>query len=95
MLPATVYPRVAWRIDAVAEGNPFYAREIFRHLVEEQKILLRAGRWSTDVSTRELEIPEEDLPNLAQDTLKNFNANPGERPADYPERMLALLRAAW
>lgn len=44
---------------------------------------------------RELGIPEADLPQLARDTLKNFNANPGERPPDYPERMLALLRAAW
>jgi alcohol dehydrogenase class IV len=44
---------------------------------------------------RELQIPEADPPQLAHDTLKNFNANPGERPADYTERMLALLRAAW
>lgn len=44
---------------------------------------------------RDLAIPEADLPQLAQDTLKNFNANPGERPTDYPERMQALLRAAW
>ena len=35
------------------------------------------------------------LPLLAQDTLKNFNANPGDRPADYTARMLALLEAAW
>lgn len=42
-----------------------------------------------------LEIPREDLPVLANETLKNFNANPGERPADHVERMLALLEAAW
>jgi alcohol dehydrogenase class IV len=44
---------------------------------------------------RELNIPESDLPQLARDTLKNFNANPGDRPADYAERMLELLRSAW
>jgi len=44
---------------------------------------------------RELEIPETDLPLLAQDTLKNFNANPGLRSEDYTNRMLQLLQAAW
>ncbi|HUG36270.1 MAG TPA: iron-containing alcohol dehydrogenase family protein [Candidatus Limnocylindrales bacterium] len=44
---------------------------------------------------RDLEIPEADLPLLARDTLKNFNANPGDRPADYADRMLDLLRACW
>ena len=44
---------------------------------------------------RDLEIPEADLPLLAKDTLKNFNANRGDRPADYADRMLELLRACW
>jgi alcohol dehydrogenase class IV len=44
---------------------------------------------------RDLEIPETDLPLLARDTLKNFNANRGDRPADYADRMLELLRACW
>lgn len=42
-----------------------------------------------------LDIPKSELPLLAQDTLKNFNANPGDRPGDYTARMLALLEAAW
>lgn len=44
---------------------------------------------------RELDIPQDELPLLANDTLKNFNANPGDRPADYAAQMLDLLRAAW
>jgi alcohol dehydrogenase class IV len=44
---------------------------------------------------RDLRIPEGDLPLLARDTLKNFNANRGARPADHVERMLELLRACW
>jgi alcohol dehydrogenase class IV len=44
---------------------------------------------------RDLQIPEGDLPPLARDTLMNFNANPGERPPDYVDRMLATLRACW
>ncbi len=43
----------------------------------------------------ELDIPQADLPLLAQDTLKNFNANPGLRSDDYEAQMLALLQAAW
>jgi alcohol dehydrogenase class IV len=47
------------------------------------------------VRLAELDIPRDDLPLLAEDTRKNFNANPGERPADQVGRMLALLQAAW
>ncbi|TAK36629.1 MAG: helix-turn-helix transcriptional regulator [Chloroflexota bacterium] len=39
-------------------GNPFYVREVFRHLVEEGKLLYRDGRWATDVSLGELGIPD-------------------------------------
>jgi DNA-binding CsgD family transcriptional regulator len=38
-------------------GNPFFVRELFRHLVEETKIERRAGRWTTDFSLSELGIP--------------------------------------
>ena len=44
---------------------------------------------------RELDVPEVELPLVARDTLKNFNANPGARSATYTEEMLQLLRAAW
>jgi alcohol dehydrogenase class IV len=44
---------------------------------------------------RELQIPEGDLPQLARDTLMNFNANPGERPPNYLDEMLDTLRACW
>jgi len=44
---------------------------------------------------RDLGIPEDELPIVAGDTLKNFNANRGTRPADQAERMLALLRNCW
>lgn len=47
------------------------------------------------VRLRELDIPKAELPLLANDTLKNFNANPGARSDDYVEQMLALLEAAW
>ncbi|HEX9015449.1 MAG TPA: AAA family ATPase, partial [Chloroflexota bacterium] len=39
-------------------GNPFYVRELLRHLLEEHKILRRAGHWSIDLGPDELGIPE-------------------------------------
>jgi alcohol dehydrogenase class IV len=47
------------------------------------------------VRLRELQIPQGDLPLLATDTLKNFNANPGGRTEDYVASMQTLLAAAW
>jgi alcohol dehydrogenase class IV len=44
---------------------------------------------------QQLQIPEADLPFLAQETRKNFNANPGLRSEDYVAEMLRLLQAAW
>jgi alcohol dehydrogenase class IV len=43
----------------------------------------------------DLGIPRNELVLVAQDTLKNFNANPNQRPGDQVERMLALLEGAW
>ena len=45
-------------IYAQTDGNPFYVREVFRHLLDERKILQRSGRWSTDFSLGELGIPD-------------------------------------
>jgi transcriptional regulator with XRE-family HTH domain len=45
-------------IEEETGGNPFYAGEVFRHLTEEAKLLRREGRWSTDRSIKELNIPE-------------------------------------
>jgi hypothetical protein len=44
---------------------------------------------------RDLAIPRADLPMVACDTLKNFNANPGERSPAHVDAMLQLLEAAW
>ncbi len=58
---------------------------------------LEAFYRSIGMPTRvhELDIPQDDLPLLAHDTLKNFNANPGARSAGYVDEMLRLLQAAW
>lgn len=55
--PALPQP-VALAIHRETSGNPFYTWEVFRHLVEEGKLVNRGDRWSTDFSLRELSIPE-------------------------------------
>lgn len=58
---------------------------------------LEAFYRSLGMPTRlhELDIPPDDLPLVARDTLKNFNANPGTRPEGYADEMLRFLQAAW
>src|SRR5919199_335668 len=50
---------------------------------------LEAFYRSIGMPTRvhELDVPQEDLPLLARDTLKNFNANPGARSEGYVDEM--------
>ncbi|MGH9009651.1 MAG: ATP-binding protein, partial [Acidimicrobiia bacterium] len=40
------------------EGNPFFVREVFRHLTESGAMDRREGRWITRLSGEELGIPE-------------------------------------
>jgi predicted ATPase len=40
------------------EGNPFFVREVLRHLVETGALERREGRWATRFSVEELGIPE-------------------------------------
>jgi len=45
---------------------------------------------------RQLDIPEDDLVNIAKETVKNFNFNAGARSADDQiQDSLKLLEAAW
>jgi len=48
------------------------------------------------IRVSQLGIPEDDLPNIAAETIKNFNANRGARsPEQQVADALRLLRAAW
>ena len=45
---------------------------------------------------RQLDVPKDNLSNIAKDTVKNFNANSGVRSAqEQIEDALDLLNAAW
>jgi class 3 adenylate cyclase len=49
---------LARAIHAETEGNPFFVREILRHLTETEAIVQRDGRWVTSLAVEELGIPE-------------------------------------
>ena len=68
-------------IHAETAGNPFYVREVFRHLVEEGKIVRRDGRWSTDFSIAALGIPE----GVRQVVERRVGRALGRRPAGCSE----------
>ncbi len=40
------------------EGNPFFVEEVFQHLAAEGKLFDAQGRWRSDLSIGELEVPE-------------------------------------
>ena len=49
---------VARVIHAQTQGNPFFVREILRHLVETEAVRRQDGRWVALVPAEELGIPE-------------------------------------
>jgi len=48
-------------VDAIyqeTEGNPFFIEELFKHLVEEGKVLDASGQFRGDLRVSELDVPE-------------------------------------
>ena len=43
---------------AATEGNAFFTEEVFKHLVEEGRLFDEEGRFRTDLSPRDLDVPE-------------------------------------
>jgi tetratricopeptide (TPR) repeat protein len=41
-----------------SQGNPFFVEEVYRHLMEEGKILDAAGDFQADIRIDEIEVPE-------------------------------------
>ncbi len=53
-------------------------------------------RVGVPTALRQLDIPQDELPNIARATTKNFNFNPGARsPEEQIEASLRLLQHAW
>lgn len=54
------------------------------------------GRIGVPTQLRQLDIPKDDLINIAKETVKNFNANAGARSEEKQiQSSLELLEAAW
>ena len=71
---------------SAAEGQ-----EAIAHALEE---LMRAMGMPTRVS--ELRFPQGDIPIIASETVKNFNANAGVRSENEQiASSIALIEAAW
>jgi class 3 adenylate cyclase/tetratricopeptide (TPR) repeat protein len=49
---------VAAAIAAETDGNPFFIKEVLRHLLEEGRLVRVDGRWTADRPVAELGIPE-------------------------------------
>jgi uncharacterized membrane protein len=41
-----------------SQGNPFFVEEVYRHLMDEGKIFDAGGRFHTDISIDEVDVPE-------------------------------------
>jgi class 3 adenylate cyclase/tetratricopeptide (TPR) repeat protein len=40
------------------DGNPYFVEELYRHLVERERLFSEAGGWRTDVEIAETEVPK-------------------------------------
>jgi predicted ATPase/class 3 adenylate cyclase len=49
---------LAHAVFAETGGNPFFVGEIVRHLVESRALVLRDGRWTSDLTLHEVGLPE-------------------------------------
>ena len=50
-------PFVVQAIYSETEGNPFFLEEVYRHLVEEGRLLDANGRFRSDLAVGELDVP--------------------------------------
>jgi class 3 adenylate cyclase/tetratricopeptide (TPR) repeat protein len=45
-------------IYAETEGNPFFIEEVFKHLLEEGRLMDESGRFRSDLGIRDIDVPE-------------------------------------
>ena len=50
-------PSLVQAVYRETEGNPFFVEEVFHHLAAEGKLFDAQGRWRSDLSIGELEVP--------------------------------------
>ncbi len=96
--------RISEKIDAAAARRVAEALDVWHGNMETRQAALAVAERLDDLYTqmkmptqlRQLDIPREDLVNIAKETVKNFNANAGARSAeDRISDSLRLLEAAY
>ncbi len=96
--------RLSEPVDARAARQVAEALEVWRDGMDARQAALAAAdrlealyaRVGAPTRLRQLDIPRDDLANIANETLKNFNFNPGLRAAaDQVADALRLLEAAY
>jgi alcohol dehydrogenase class IV len=96
--------RLSEAIDARSARQVAEALEIWHEGMDARQAALavadmleaRYARVGVPTRLRRLQIPREDFRAIANETVKNFNANAGERsPADQAEDAMRLLEAAY
>ncbi|HME24189.1 MAG TPA: iron-containing alcohol dehydrogenase [Acetobacteraceae bacterium] len=95
--------RLSDAIDARSARQVAQALEVWRDGMDGPQAALAVAdvlealytRVGVPTRLRQLDIPRDDLRNIANETVKNFNANAGMRsPADQVEDAMRLLEAA-
>jgi alcohol dehydrogenase class IV len=96
--------RLSDRVDARSSRQVAEALGVWRDGMDAQEAALAVAdtletlytRIGVPTRLRQLDIPREDLRNIANETVKNFNANAGDRSAaDQIEDAMRLLDAAY
>ncbi len=96
--------RLSETVDARSARQVAEALEVWRDGMDATTGRARRGRHArgalhalgVPTRLRQLDIPRDDLRTIADETVKNFNANAGERsPEDQIEDAMRLLEAAY
>ncbi len=96
--------RLSEAVDARSARQVAEALDVWRDGMDARQAALAVAdmlealytRIGVPTQLRQLQIPREDLRNIANETVKNFNANAGERsPQDQIEDAMRLLEAAY
>lgn len=96
--------RLSESMDTVPARQVAEALEVWRDGMDARQAALAVAdkleslytRAGVPTRLREIDIPRDDLPIIANETVKNFNSNPGQRSAEDQIRdALQLLEAAY
>ena len=90
-----LYTALGGALDEAAKKHGTHGNAIF-YLAVADKLETLYGRVGVPTRLRQIDIPRGDLQTIANETVKNFNFNPGMRSAqDQIDDALKLLEAAY